>query len=128
MFPPHTTHLVQPLDGSPFRALKDKFREKNSMMAQWRGNAEDKSFFFREITRVRQEPMKSRTIRKASADRGIYPCNPTPVLEAIKTARSPTPELHWPTGRTPPPPQSSSLPSSPLMSTTEARRMQSKVH
>lgn len=127
VFPPHTTHLIQPLDGSPFRALKDRFREKNNMMAQWRGDAEDKSFFFREITRIRQEAMKSRTIRKAFADHGIYPHNPTPVLEAINAARSPTPELHWPTGDTPPPPQSSSLPSSPPISATEARRTQNKI-
>lgn len=31
--PPHTTHLIQPLDGSPFRALKQAYRTKNNEIA-----------------------------------------------------------------------------------------------
>ena len=127
IFPPHTTHIVQPLDGSPFRALKERFRAKNNMIAQWGGDATDIGIFFREITSIRQQAISSRTIRKAFADRGFYPFNPAPVIERLDTARSPTPELHWPTGDTPPPPQSSSLPSSPPQSAARARRTQGKI-
>ena len=126
-FPPHTTHIVQPLDGSPFRALKERFRAKNNMIAQWGGDARDIGIFFREITGIRQQALTSRTIRKAFADRGVYPFNPAPVIERLDAARSPTPELHWPTGDTPPPPQSSRLPSSPPKSAAQARRTQGKI-
>ena len=126
VFPPHTTHIIQPLDGSPFRALKERFREKNNTIAQWGGDPKDTGFFFREITGIRQQAMKSRTIRKVFADRGIYPFNPVPIIERLDSARSPTPELHWPTGDTPPP-QSSSIPSSPPKSATQARRSREKM-
>ena len=80
VYPPHTTHLVQPLDGSPFRSLKQAFHEKNNMVAQWGGDIVDKSFFFREITSIRQQTMKPRTISKVFADRGIYPFQPALVI------------------------------------------------
>ena len=124
--PPHTTHIVQPLDGSPFRALNERFRAKNNMIAQWEGDPQGTDFFFREITGVRQQAMKSRTIRKVFADRGIYPFNPVPVIERLDSATTPTPELYWPTGDTPPP-QSFSIPSSPPKSATQVRRSQEKM-
>ena len=83
VFPPHTTHIVQPLDGSPFRALKERFRTKNNMIAQWGGDAKDTGCFFREITGIRQRAMNSRTIRKVFADRGIYPFNPARLSIAL---------------------------------------------
>ena len=127
IFPAHTTHLVQPLDGSPFRALKDAFRMKNNMIAQWGGDAEDKAFFFREIAGIRAQALKARTIRKAFADRGIYPLNSALVIDRLSAQRSPTPELYMQTGTTPPPPDSSSIPSSPPVSAKEARRVQTKL-
>jgi hypothetical protein len=126
IFPAHTTHIIQPLDGSPFRALKDAFRAKNNSIAQWGGDPSDIGIFFREITGIRQQAFTSRTIRKAFADRGIFPFNPSLVINRLDAARSPTPELHWPTGDTPPP-QSSSLPSSPPESAAKARRTQGKI-
>lgn len=127
IFPPHTTHIVQPLDGSPFRALKERFRAHNNLIAQWGRDAQDIGIFFREISGLRQQSMTSRTIRRAFNTRGIYPFNPALVIERLDAARSPTPELHWPTGDTPPPPQSSSLPSSPPKSVAQARYTQGKV-
>ncbi|KAJ5149826.1 hypothetical protein N7448_001404 [Penicillium atrosanguineum] len=123
IFPPHTTYIIQPLDRSPFRALKARFRAKNNTIAQWGGDPEDTGFFFREITGIRQQAIKPRTIRKVFADRGIYPFNPAPVMERLDSTRSPTPELHWPTGDTPPP-QSSSILRPPPESATQARRSQ----
>lgn len=96
------------------------------MIAQWGEYTKDTGFFFHEITGIRQQAMNSRTIRKVFADRGIYPFNPALVIQRLNTARSPTPELHWPTGDTPPP-QSSSIPSSPTKSAVQARRTQGKI-
>ena len=126
VFPPHTTHIVQPLDGSPFRALKQAFRTKNNMIAQWGGDTRDKAFFFREITDIRKQAMKSRTIRKVFAERGISPFQPALVIDRLNAARSPTPELYWQSGNTPPP-QSSSIPSSPPTTTLQARHTQDKL-
>ena len=86
VFPPHTTHIVQPLDGSPFRALKQRSREKNNTVAQWGGDPRESRIFFREITGIQEQALKSRTIRKVFADRGIYPFNPGPVIERLNTA------------------------------------------
>ncbi|KAJ5982203.1 hypothetical protein N7451_012303 [Penicillium sp. IBT 35674x] len=97
------------------------------MITQWGGDATDTGTFFREITGIRQQAMTTRTVRKAFADRGIYPFNPPPVIERLTAARSPTPELHWPTGDSPPPPQIYSLPSSPPNSAAQARRTQGKI-
>jgi hypothetical protein len=126
VFPPHTTHIVQPLDGSPFRALKQAFRTKNNMIAQWGGNTRDKAFFFSEITDIRKQAMKSRTIRKVFAERCISPFQPAVVIDPLNATRSPTPELYWQSGNTPPP-QSSSIPSSPPTTTSQACHTQDKL-
>lgn len=128
VFPPHTTHIVQPLDGSPFCALKERFRAKNKIIAQWGGDTRDIGVFFREINGIRQQAMTSRTIRKGFADRGVCPFNPAPVIQRLDVTRSPTPELRWPTGDTPPPPRLSSLPSSPPISAAQARRTQGNMY
>ncbi|KKA22239.1 hypothetical protein T310_3734 [Rasamsonia emersonii CBS 393.64] len=45
-FVPHTTHLVQPLDGQPFQAYKHYFRKKNNENIQWGISTMDKPTFF----------------------------------------------------------------------------------
>lgn len=45
-YPSHTTHLIQPLDGSLFRALKKAYRTKNNQMTQWSRDARDTAMFF----------------------------------------------------------------------------------
>jgi hypothetical protein len=42
------------------------------MIAQWGEDATDTGTFIHEITRIRQQAMTFRTLRKAFADRGIY--------------------------------------------------------
>ncbi|KAJ5117318.1 hypothetical protein N7448_010950 [Penicillium atrosanguineum] len=96
------------------------------MIAQFGGDVKDIGFSFREITGIRERALKSRTIRKAFAERGIHPYNPEPMINRLEAQRSLTPELHWPTGDTPPP-QSSSIPSSPPGSIIQARRTQGKI-
>lgn len=97
------------------------------MIAQWGGDTEDKALFFRQITGIRAQVLKARIIRKAFADRGIYPLNSASVIDRLNAQRSPTPELYMQTGTTPPPPDSSSIPSSPPVSAEEARRVQNKL-
>ncbi|KOS39223.1 hypothetical protein ACN38_g9942 [Penicillium nordicum] len=124
--PPHTTHLIQPLDGSPFRALKQAYRTKNNEIAQWGGDARDISVFFTEITAIRATAMTPRTIRKAFATRGIYPYNPKLVIEPLVAAQTPEPDLKIFDG-TPPPEQISSIPNTPPKSVWDARRTRNKM-
>jgi hypothetical protein len=92
-FVPHTTHLVQPLDGQPFQAYKHYFRKKNNENIQWGVSTMDKGDFLRDIPQIRQDTFKQRTIRSAFSDRGIYPWNPSKVLDILANTRSPSPVL-----------------------------------
>ena len=97
------------------------------MILLWRGDATDLGVFYREISGIRQQAITSLTTRKAFADRPLYSLNSAPVTKRLDTARSPTPELHWLTWDTPPPPQLSNLPSSPPRSVAQATRTQGKI-
>ncbi|OQE21113.1 hypothetical protein PENSTE_c012G09731 [Penicillium steckii] len=125
--PAHTTHLVQPLDGSPFRALKKKaYRTQNNKVTQWGGDARDAGVFFAEISAIREQALTPKTIRKAFADRGIWPYKPELIIDKLANEQSPTPELQIWTG-SPPPQQASSIPSSPPNNSYAARRTSDKM-
>jgi hypothetical protein len=111
-FPPHTTHLLQPLDGKPFQAYKHYYRKNNNAVVQWGGSVSQKSDFLREIHGIRMQTFKDRTIRHSFAERGIYPFQPKLVVDSLKKAKEPTPELRI-HGETPPPPSSSPTSSPP---------------
>lgn len=106
-FLPHTTHLVQPLDGQPFQVYKHYFRKKNNENAQWGVPATDKADFLRDLPEIRLQTFKQRTIRSAFADRGIYPLNSAKIIDPLVKARSPTPTLKGWEQDTPPPGSSS---------------------
>lgn len=125
--PPRTTHLIQPLDGSPFRALKQAYRTKNNEITQWGGDARDIAVFFTEITAIRANAMKPRTIRKTFADRGILPYNPALVIDSLVAEQTPEPELQIFDDNTPPPEQVSSIPTTPAKSVYDAQRTYNKM-
>lgn len=111
-FPPHTTHLVQPLDGQPFQAYKHFYRKRNNELASRGAEMDDKSDFLKQIHSIRTETFKQRTIRHAFEKRGIYPLNSEPVLKPLNKALESAPELQIIT--TPSPPPSSSSPPSTI--------------
>lgn len=122
-FPPHTTHLLQPLDHKPFQVYKHYYRQTNNMVVQWGGSVKDKRDFLHEIHDVRMKTFTQRTLRQALRDCGIHPFNPDLILDLLKEAKSPTPELRMITGDTPPPLSSSSEPiSSPPDTIIKLRR------
>jgi hypothetical protein len=104
-FVPHTTHIAQPLDGHPFQVYKHYFRSQNNHVTQWGGSVHDKSDFLRGIPAVRSDTFKQRTIRSSFVDRGIYPWDPSKIIQPLLDAKEPTPELQIFEG-TPPPPSS----------------------
>jgi hypothetical protein len=44
-FPPHTTHLLQPLDSKPFQLYKHYFYKQNNAIVTWGGSTGDKRDF-----------------------------------------------------------------------------------
>ena len=61
--PAYTTHLVQTLDGPPFRSFKRPYRTKNNKITQWGGDARDISVFFTEVSAIWEQALQPRTIR-----------------------------------------------------------------
>lgn len=111
-FPPHTTHLVQPLDGQPFQVYKHFYRKRNNELAQRGAEMDDKSDFLKEIHSIRTMTFKQRTIRDAFEKRGLYPLDSEKVMKSLREALETAPELEIIT--TPSPPPSSSSPPSTI--------------
>lgn len=121
-FIPHTTHICQPLDDVPFQVLKHYFRKNNNTAVQWGGSVKLKSDFFADIHQIRLLAFKSRTIRHGFVECGIYPINSEKGL--IKMGWEPElptdPVLQIFDGDDPPP-QSSSVHSSPIKTVEKLR-------
>jgi hypothetical protein len=105
-FPPHTTHLLQPLDGKPFQQYKHYFYKQNNAIVTWGGSTGDKRDFLRGIQAVREQTFKPKTIRHAFAERGIYPVKPELVVDPLYRRRIPSIDIEFHIGSTPPPPSS----------------------
>ena len=82
-FIPHTTHLCQPLDSTPFLTLKNIFKSHNNEIVQWCGNVDRKVDFFREIQLVR-DALTSRIIKSGFQKCGIIPFDPSIVLTPLE--------------------------------------------
>jgi hypothetical protein len=78
-FIPHTTHLSQPLDSSPFQTLKSFFKSHNNKVVQGGGSVERKVDFFREIQHIRSA-ITPRIVRSGFQKCGIVPFNPSIML------------------------------------------------
>ena len=76
-FPPHCTHLIQPLDDVPFAALKNMYNDAllqlNFRLA---GKKMTKPQFFRLLVPAFTAAMSPEAIRKGFSNTGIFPFNP----------------------------------------------------
>jgi hypothetical protein len=117
----HSTHFTQPLDGNPFLAYKHWFRTRNSELAAWAGLTNDKVDFLRELTSIRRKTFTQRTIRHSFESRGIYPFDPSKILDSFPEG----PILQIWDGDTPPP--SSSVTNSPPGSIRKIRNTSRKL-
>lgn len=116
-FLPKLTHYCQPLDDKPFSVLKQKFRRMNNEVVRWGGDVDDKRNFLRIIKSVRKETFKSRTIKSAFRDTGLWPWNPDVVTNKLDPhwenesviqilGHTPSPEAEIPSSITNSPPDS----------------------
>jgi hypothetical protein len=83
-FPPHTTHLLQPLDGIPFQQYKHFHGKVVTEQARLGNEMFDKKDFLHHLRQVRFDTFKSRTIRAGFADRGIWPLNIELILKKLE--------------------------------------------
>lgn len=93
-FVPHAKHTAQPLDDQPFVAYKQHYQQLNNRITQPGEEGLDMSGFFREVASARKETFNSRAIRSAFATCGIYPYNPSKILEPLhgRVSAIPTPQ------------------------------------
>ncbi|KAL3706521.1 hypothetical protein TMatcc_007533 [Talaromyces marneffei ATCC 18224] len=75
-FPPHTTHILQPLDGLPFMQYKRIHRRAINDQAHLGGYFYDKIDFLANIARVRAEALTPRVIQNGFSARGLWPLDP----------------------------------------------------
>ena len=75
-FPPHCTHILQPLDDLPYAMLKRKFqKELISFNLQVAGEKLSKQQFFRVLIPAFSGAFQPEIIRKGFKNTGIYPLN-----------------------------------------------------
>lgn len=90
--PPHSSHLLQPLDVSCFAALKRSYGKQIENYMRAGLNHIDKPDFLAAYIIARRESITTDTIRNGFAGTGIAPYDPERVLSKLNTQlRTPTP-------------------------------------
>ena len=101
--PPHSSHLLQPLDVSCFAVLKRAYGRQIEEYMRVGVNHIDKPDFLTAYITARKESMVIDTVRNGFAATGLVPYDPERVLSKLHTQlRTPTPPLatvieqeHW---------------------------------
>ena len=90
--PPHSSHLLQPLDVSCFAVLKRSYGRQVENLMRVGVNHIDKSDFLEAYITARKESLTSEIVRSGFAATGLVPYNPEHVLSKLHTQlRTPTP-------------------------------------
>src|SRR2546423_9710957 len=82
-FPPHTTHLLQPLDVGVFSPYQHNYGRAVDNAVRGGLTGINKAIFLQLLKTAREETMKPRTIRSAFKSTGLIPFNPQRVLGAL---------------------------------------------
>lgn len=81
-FPPHIGHLMQPFDDKAFRSYKQYWKKKYYLCPP--DDADDeKTDFMQKFFPVREEALKPQVIMDAFADKGIFPFDPSKMIESL---------------------------------------------
>ena len=81
--PPHSTHVLQPLDLSCFSPVKSKYWEQIAELASLDNTALIKKHrFIKYYYRAQEEGLTARTIKSGWRASGIYPWNPRKGLQS----------------------------------------------
>ncbi len=88
--PPHTSHKTQPLDRSMFSPLKHFFREEVQRLAPFSGNAPIyKHRFLKYYKKASGLGMTSHNLRSGFRKTGIWPLDPSQILDDLKAILDP---------------------------------------
>lgn len=92
--PPHSSHLLQPLDVGCFASLKRSYGRQIELRIRTGLNHIDKPDFLQAYYETRKETLITSHIQSGFAATGLVPYNPDRVLEKLHvTLRTPTPPL-----------------------------------
>ena len=83
--PPHSSHLLQPLDISCFAVLKRSYGRQVENLMRDGVNHIDKSDFLTAYTTARKESLTSEIVRSGFAATGLVPYDPERVLSKLHT-------------------------------------------
>lgn len=94
--PPHTTHLLQPLDIKVFQQCKH-FHQKALDKAVRSFDYEYKlRTFLADLPYIRNQSLTIKTIQSGWREAGLWPYNPALVIDKLKDTRNETPEYEDP--------------------------------
>ena len=93
--PPHSSHLLQPLDVGCFSVLKQSYRQYVEQLISLGVNHIDKQEFLRLYQQARAEALHENNIRSGFAATGLVPYEPDRVLSLLHAQfRTPSPQLY----------------------------------
>jgi hypothetical protein len=96
--PPHSSHLLQPLDVGCFAILKRAYGRFVSDLARWSYNTIDKFDFLNDYPQARTEAFQPHIIQSAFAATGLVPIDPERVLSKLNISlKTPSPPNSRPT-------------------------------
>jgi DDE superfamily endonuclease len=84
MFPPHLTHLMQPLDVGCFQTYKHYHKLTVHQAICYMQLTYDYSCFLNDLQGIQEKSLTEKTIMSAWAKSGIFPFNPKAVLKKMK--------------------------------------------
>ena len=111
--PPHTTHILQPLDVVVFQPYKHWHAQAIDKATCTRCDDFNKVEFLEALGSIRAKTFKTSTILSAFKETGLYPYNPAKVLDKLQTQEkeddwedisNPENNDEQPTTHPPPPP------------------------
>jgi phage baseplate assembly protein W len=83
--PSHSTHFLQPLDVVVFQPYKHWHAEAVDRSARLGCSDYNKLEFFSDFEWFRRQALSPSTIKSAFEKTGIWPFNPTPIIELVRT-------------------------------------------
>ena len=101
--PPHTTHLLQPLDVVVFQPLKHYHAEAIEQATRSGCSDFNKLEFLSAISTIRKQAFKKSTILSSFRKTGLIPYNPETVLSRLREHVIQSHQMSLPEPQTPPP-------------------------
>ena len=86
--PPHTTHLLQPLDVSVFGPLSREYKKQLEAVTRFNVCSIDKVDFLKIIQKARKEAINTKNVLTAWRVTGLVPYNPSLVLQKLSNKQS----------------------------------------